>query len=107
MRGRSCMTIHSAMRISGPASVAVVFDQEAFGSLLNVQRRGTWSGRRGYTMAEMTIVTMTSDAGYHLRIALSSGLGPGLHPVEQVFDESLEHRRIELVDDLLALPLGE
>src|SRR5438477_12888463 len=46
-------------------------------------------------------------AGYHLRIALASGFAGWLDPVEQVFDEVLEYRGVELVDDLLAISLGD
>src|ERR1041385_4727690 len=43
--------------------------------------------------------------GNHLRIAFSSRFAARLHPVEYVLDEIVEHRGVELVDDLLSLAL--
>src|SRR5512146_1686514 len=68
---------------------------------------GTRAGSRGYTMMDAANVITTSRAGYHLRMALSSGFGARRHPIQDVVDQILEHRRVELVDDLLSLPLGQ
>src|SRR4051812_37230641 len=45
--------------------------------------------------------------GYHLRIALASALAARLDPFEEVLDEVVEDGGVELVDDLLALSLGD
>src|SRR5215510_3152582 len=58
-------------------------------------------------MIEAIVAIATRKTGYHLRIALSSGpAARRLHPIENVLDEVVEHRGVELVDDLLTLALG-
>src|SRR6266567_1498055 len=71
------------------------------------QCAGTRSGSRGYANTAVSVARTTSTMGYHLRIAFSPGFGARLRPVEEVFDEVVEHGRIELIDDLLPVALRQ
>src|SRR3982751_2944809 len=58
----------------------------------------------------MSVASTTTDSGYHLRIALASrpaALAARLDPFEEMLDEVVEYGGVELVDDLLALPLRD
>src|SRR4030095_16983262 len=58
-------------------------------------------------MAEAATLISTRTAGYHLRMSLPPGFAARRHPFQNVLDEILEHRRIQLVDDLLPVALRE
>src|SRR5918998_3819153 len=62
---------------------------------------------RGYAAADMAAAAMTTAAEYQVlrRRMLPPPCGAG--PLEQVLDEVVENGRVELVDDLLPVPLRE
>src|SRR5687767_16034537 len=59
------------------------------------------SGSREYTASENATAAATKNIGSHLRIGPPSRLGP----VEEMFDDFVEHRRVELVANVLSVAL--
>src|SRR5471032_1212688 len=58
-------------------------------------------------MTDSTIIATRRTAGYHLRMSLASRFSARFYPVEDVLDEVVEDGGVELVDDLLAVALGQ
>src|SRR5690348_10562014 len=70
------------------------------------QWMGTRAGSRPYAAIPIANAQTTRTAGYHLRMLASRWFGRP-DPFEQVLHHVLEDCRIQLVDDLLPIALGE